>query len=97
MCLQCEPENYHDCCRLYHAVMLDITYSKNITVPKLRSRKVAHHLYAVWADGIGNAHCIAACCGLSAKNEFIATYLIVDEAELELNRMYALEDRRPEG
>jgi hypothetical protein len=31
-----------------------------------------------------------------AKADFIGTYFLVDKAEAELNRIYALEDNRPE-
>ena len=54
-------------------------------------------LYAVWMErnGIRIADCIEACCATCAKADFIGKHFIVDEAEAELNRIYALEDKRP--
>jgi hypothetical protein len=47
-------------------------------------------------NGVRIADCIEACCAVCAKADFIDKRFIVDEAEVELNRMYALEDSRPE-
>jgi hypothetical protein len=67
----------------------------HVTIPKLHARKVEHHLYAVWKeDDARTARCIEACCAVNAKTEYTALYVIIDEAEAELNRMYALEDPR---
>ena len=46
-------------------------------------------------NGIRIADCIEACCATCAKADFIGKHFIVDEAEAELNRIYALEDKRP--
>jgi hypothetical protein len=45
-------------------------------------------------NGVRIADCIEACCITCAKADFIGKHFIVDEAEAELNRMYALEDTR---
>jgi hypothetical protein len=99
MCLECELENDHGCCRLQ--MTLARKYAQG-TVPKIYARRVGmpHYdtLYAVWMErnGIRVADCIEACCAVCAKADFIGKHFIVDEAEVELNRMYALEDTRPE-
>ena len=71
------------------------------TVPRIYARRVGkrHYdtLYAVWMErnGVRIADCIEACCAVCAKADFIGKHFIVDEAEVELNRIYALEDKRP--
>ncbi len=45
-------------------------------------------------NGVRIADCIEACCITCAKTGFIGKRFIVDEAEAELNRMYALDDPR---
>jgi hypothetical protein len=96
MCLECEPENDHGCCRVFGSVMQHLSSKRHVTVPKLRARKVAHHLYTVWKrDDTGTARCVEACCGLNAKSEYTALYVLIDYDEVELNRIYALEDNRP--
>jgi hypothetical protein len=73
------------------------------TIPKIYVQRVGkqHYdtLYAVWMErnGVRISACIEACCTEWAKADFIATYFIVDKAEAELNRMYALEDKRQEN
>ncbi len=95
MCIQCEPENDHSCCRLSAYLMQLLADKQHATIPKLRARKVEHHLYAVWKDDdASTARCIETCCAVSAKAEYTALYVVMDEAEVELNRMYALEDPR---
>jgi hypothetical protein len=95
MCIKCEPENDHCCCRLSADLMLLLADQQHVTILKLRARKVAHHLYAVWKDvDAGTARRIEACCAVNAKNEYTAFYVAIDKAEIELNRMYALEDLR---
>jgi len=42
------------------------------------------------------ATCVEACCITDAKAGFIGMHFIGDEAEAELNRMYALTDDRSE-
>jgi hypothetical protein len=93
MCLNCEPENDHGCCRL------QMTLSRHYaggTIPSVYVRRIDFQLYAVWTERSGRliAQCIEACCQVNAKASFIDTYFIVDEAEVELNRMFALEDER---
>jgi hypothetical protein len=95
MCIQCEPENDHSCCRLSADLIEYLADQQHLTIPKLRAHKVAHHLYAVWKeDDAGTAHCIEACCTVNAKNEYTSLYIVIDKAEIELNRMYALDDPR---
>jgi len=95
MCIKCEPENDHSCCRLSADLILLLADQRHVSIPKLRARKVEHHLYAVWKeDDAGTARCIEACCAVSAKSEYTALYFVVDAAEVELNRMYSLEDPR---
>lgn len=95
MCIQCEPENDHSCCQLSADLILFFADQQHITIPKLRARKVAHHLYAVWKDDdVGTARRIGACCAVNAKTEYTTRYVVIDKAEIELNRMYALEDPR---
>jgi hypothetical protein len=94
MCLKCEPENTHECCRL------QMTLSRHYaggTIPRVYVRRIDFQLYAVWMekDGRRIAQCVDACCPVNAKATFIDMYLIVDDAEVELNRMFALEDKRP--
>jgi hypothetical protein len=93
MCLQCEPENYHGCCRL--KMTLAIRYA-GVKIPRVNARQLDHQLYAVWLEQGGRrvAQCVEACCAINAKAQVIETYLIVDEAEVELNRMFALQDKR---
>jgi hypothetical protein len=93
MCLQCAPENDHGCCRL------QMTLSRHYvggTIPRVYVRRIDFQLYAVWTERGGRliAQCIEACCQVNAKASFIGTYLITDEGEVELNRMYALPDKR---
>jgi len=54
-------------------------------------------LYAVWMERKGTR--IATALRLAAQYaiDFLGTSFIVDEAEVELNRMYALEDEGSEG
>ena len=95
MCIQCEPENDHSCCRLSADLIFLLADERCVSLPKLRARKVEHHLYVVWkGDDIGTAHCIEACCAVKAKNQYIEVYAVIDKAEIELNRIYALEDPR---
>jgi hypothetical protein len=97
MCLESEPENDHGCCRLHMLVARE--YAQG-TIPKIYVRRVGmqHYdtLYAVWMERNGKriADCIEACCGTDAKATFVGKHFIVDESEAELNRMYALEDKR---
>jgi hypothetical protein len=99
MCLQCEPENDHGCCRLQ--MTLARRYAQG-AIPKIYAQRVGmrHYdtLYVVWMEryGVRIADCIEACCAVCAKADFIGTHFIVDEAEAELNRMYARDDPRPE-
>jgi len=89
MCLECEPENDHGCCRLQ---MTLARRHAQATVP------VGMRLYdTLWMErnGVHIADCIEACCITCAKADFIGKHFIVDEAEVELNRIYALEDKRP--
>jgi hypothetical protein len=67
------------------------------TIPRVYVRRIDFQLYAVWMERNGRliAQCIESCCQINAKAEFIDIYFIVDEAEAELNRMFALEDKRP--
>jgi hypothetical protein len=71
-------------------------------IPKIYVRRVGkrHYdtLYAVWTERNGTriSACIEACCAVCARADFIGTHFIVDRAEAELNRMYALEDNRDE-
>lgn len=73
------------------------------TIPKIYVRRVGkrHYdtLYAVWMEqsGVRISACIEACCPDCAKADFIGTHFIVDKAEAELNRMYALEDKRQDN
>jgi hypothetical protein len=92
MCLQCEPENDHGCC--VQQMTLALHYAS--AIPRVYVRRVDFQLYAVWAERGGRlvAQCIEACCQVNAKASFIGTYFIADEAEAELNRIYALEDTR---
>jgi hypothetical protein len=98
MCLECEPENDHGCCRL--RMTLAPEYAQG-TVPKIYARRIgARHydtLYAVWMErnGVRIADCIEACCATCAKADFIGQHFIADKAEAELNRIYALDDPRP--
>jgi hypothetical protein len=95
MCIQCEPENDHSCCRLSANLIDFLAGRQHVTIPELRARKIAHHRYAVWKDdGVCTARCIEACCSVDAKNEYIDLYVVVDAAEIELKRMYALEGPR---
>jgi len=95
MCIQCEPENDHSCCRLSADLIDFLAERQHVTIPELRARKIAHHLYAVWKDdGVCTARCIEACCAVNAKNEYTALYVTLDDDEIELNRMYSLEDPR---
>ena len=59
MCIQCEPENDHSCCRLSADLIEYPADQQHLTIPSLRAHKVAHHLYAVWKeDDAGSARCI---------------------------------------
>jgi hypothetical protein len=96
MCLECEPENDHDCCRF--RMLFARKYALG-TIPKIYARRVRRHydtLYAVWMEHKGErvAACVEACCVTDAKAQFIGMHFIGDAAEAELNRMYALTDTR---
>jgi hypothetical protein len=59
----------------------------------IESRERGHHESGtVW---VGHLLPRAACCAVCAKSDFIGKHFIVDKAEAELNRMYALDDARP--
>ena len=45
-------------------------------------------------SGTRVSSCVTACCAVYAKADFIGEHLLVDKADAELNRMYALEDAR---
>jgi len=100
MCLECEPENDHGCCRLQ---MTLARRHAQATVPKIYARRVGmrHYdtLYAVWMErnGVRIADCIEACCITCAKADFIGKHFIVDEAEVELNRTNVLHARLRHG
>lgn len=99
MCLECEPENDHECCRF--RLLFARKYALG-TIPKIYARRIGHRhfdtLYAVWMEHKGErvATCVEACCITDAKAGFIGMHFIGDEAEAELNRMYALTDDRSE-
>jgi hypothetical protein len=65
--------------------------------PRIYARRVDFQLFAVWTERNERriADTIEACCAVCAKAEFIGKHFIVDEAEAELNRMYALDDPHP--
>jgi len=71
-------------------------------IPKIYVRRVGKRhcdtLYAVWMERNGTriSACVEACCADCAKADFIGTHFIFDQAGAELNRMYALEDKRNE-
>lgn len=94
------PENDHGCCRTRMALVREYA---QVAISKIYVRRVGkrHYdtLYAVWTErsGIRISDCIEACCATYAKADFIATYFILDKAEAELNRIYALEDKRQEN
>ena len=52
MCIKCEPENDHSCCRLSADLIDFLADQQHVTIPELRARKIVHHLYvyAVWKD-----------------------------------------------
>jgi hypothetical protein len=94
MCINCLPENDHGCCRL--KMTLACRYA-GVKIPRVNARQLDYQLYAVWMEQEGRriAQCVEACCAVNAKALVIESYLIIDEAEVELNRMYGLEDKRP--
>ena len=57
------------------------------SVPKIYAQRVRMRHYDT----------LYACCAVCAEADFIGAHFIVDETEAELNRMYRLEDPRPEG
>jgi hypothetical protein len=100
MCLENYPERGDGgdgCCERHSTIALELA-RQNSRGPASRiyTRRVDFQLYAVWTErsGVRIADCIEACCLTCAKPEFIGRHFIVDEAEAELNRMYALDDPR---
>ena len=55
---------------------------RHVPVPPLHTRKVTHHLYTIWkADDTATAHCIEACCHISAKSQYTAAFVIIDKTK----------------
>jgi hypothetical protein len=98
MCL----ENYPECgdggdgCCLLHLNVSRSLAERAGKLPRIYARRLDFQLYAVWMERNGTrvADCVEACCAVCAKADFIGEHVLVDKAEAELNRMYALPDRR---
>jgi hypothetical protein len=75
MCLKCEPENDHGCCR--QQMTLALHYGG--VIPRVYVRRVDFQLYAVWAEDRGRviAQCIEPCCQVNAKASDAASWASV--------------------
>jgi hypothetical protein len=85
-------EEGHDSCSFWRKITFHYARNNGAVIPRVYARRVSDDLYTVWMNrhGVRIAHCNTACCAVRAKAEFVDTYLIVDEAEPELNRLFAL-------
>ena len=103
MCLENYPEcgdGGDGCCARYLTIALGMALRDTLApIPRIYARRADFQLYAVWTERNGKriADSIEACCAVCAKADFIGKHFIVDKAEAELNRMYALEDTRTKG
>jgi hypothetical protein len=101
MCLENYPEcgdGGDGCCKRRLTIALECARRDTLgPIPRIWARRVDFQLYAVWTERNERriADTIEACCAVCAKAEFIGKHFIVDKAEAELNRIYALDDPRP--
>ena len=99
MCLEYYPEcgdGGDGCCQRHLNVSRSLVEREAGELPRIYARRVDFQLFAVWMERNGTrvSACVNACCAICAKADFIGEHLLVDKAEAELNRMYALEDTR---
>ena len=101
MCLENYPEcgdGGDGCCKRRLTIALECARWDTLgPIPRIWARRVDFQLYAVWTERNERriADTLEACCAVCAKAEFIGKHFIVDKAEAELNRIYALDDPRP--
>jgi hypothetical protein len=100
MCLENYPEcgdGGDGCCQRHLNLSRSLVERDAGELPRIYARRVDFQLFAVWTERNERriADTIEACCAVCAKAEFIGKHFIVDKAEAELNRIYALDDPRP--